>query len=170
MHLYIANMSKQDIIFQYRLVEENGVKQQRIPMLQQQRIAGDLTPVQLEGILEQHRKYNIVKWDEVDRARGLVTLCYSVDKPVNLNKIKALVEHNQAELVERGVRLRKEAAIMADHVISHPDPDHSVGPGVSVEMVERPAKRGDATEIEETIRVVKPGVTTPAPKRGKRAA
>lgn len=114
--LYIANCSKQPHEFLYRMpaegpAERSRVRSVRIEAGTQQMLVADAAPVVLEAIVEQHRQYGLVPVTEVTNARTFVGLCYSFDKPVDLNRLEFAVEHNQGVLLERGEQQREAAAI-----------------------------------------------------------
>ncbi len=117
MKMYIANCSMQHQDFQYRVLGQNALRIQRIEMGGQIPLSGDLQSEDIDYIVEQHERYGLISVTEIDRTKGFFGLCYSVDKPVDVNKLRYSLEHNNKVLVERGVELRKQAAIATNNLI-----------------------------------------------------
>ena len=116
--LYIANLSRQDHEFQYRIPADEGFARQakivRINKGTQQQIHGEVPLPVIEAIIEQHRQYGLIEASEVVRTKDFVGLCFSIDKPVNLDQMNYGVDHNSGVLYDRGVKNREEAALAAD--------------------------------------------------------
>lgn len=116
--LYIANLSRQDHDFWYRVPAEEGfVKQAQFRKIHkgtQQQIHNEAPRVVLEAIVEQHRQYGLIEASEVTKTKDFVGLCFSFDQPVNLDQMNYGVDHNSGVLYDRGVRNREEAALAAD--------------------------------------------------------
>lgn len=170
MILYIANLTQQIRVFHYRLPEKTGMHQQKINIGTQIKVAGDLSRGDIDYILAQHSKYGMVAADEVDRARKHhVTVCYSIDKPVNFEKVRKMMAHNHGVLTERGVQLRKEAAVIANHVVGNPTPDVSLAVSkFDVDIVEDEKQNGPNTEVNDHITVsASPGSRPPRANRGR---
>jgi len=70
--IFIANCTKQDNLFAYRIPETAGVKTQAIRMGSQAQIPGELNHIQVEGIIEQHRIYGLVTVEEFERMKVFV--------------------------------------------------------------------------------------------------
>jgi hypothetical protein len=122
MRLYIANCTQQIQQFHYRVPETGGamaggVRVQPIDIGSQVVLTGDLNQLQVDSIVAQHRKYGLVKIDEVDRTKGFSGMCYSIDRPVPVHKIIYVMEQNKSVLDMRGRQTRKEAAVAVNQQI-----------------------------------------------------
>lgn len=134
------------------------------------RISGDLTTPEIEAIVGQHRKYGMVEVGEIDRTKPFVGLCYSVDKPISVERIRNALVHNAEVLTEIGRARRQEAAIAVSNQLE------AVTPGLqALEMsfVEEQGKSGASPQIAEGVRVTRraqPGGPPAIPRRpGRRA-
>lgn len=118
MQLYVANCTKQDHDFTYRIPEEAGVKKQKIPAGTQIPVfAKGLNKMQIDSVVEHHAKYGLVSFDEIDRTRPFVGLCYAVDRPIPINSILKAMEHNDGVLTKLGQQIRKDAAVATNAAI-----------------------------------------------------
>jgi hypothetical protein len=98
--LFIANPTKQNNHFFYKLAEVNRLLDEVIPYGEQVQIAKHLNPTQaqLQAIIEQHAVNGLVDVREVtSRHKGKFTLVYSWDKPVNFEKLSLALERNDNE-------------------------------------------------------------------------
>lgn len=118
MKLYIANTTRQNVDFYYRVPEIPGApRMQKISIGGQILVSGDLNTPQIEAILSQHAPYGIVSADELDRVKGYVGLCFSIDKPVPAHKIERAMNENISILVRRGQQTRRESAVATSALI-----------------------------------------------------
>jgi len=122
MKMFIANTTHQRHSFEYRMLEQNGVRRQMVEIGGQTQISGDLTQRDIDYIVKQHEHYGLVKVDEVDRTKPYIGLCYSIDKPIAVNAIRVALAHNNDVLVERGKELRKEAALAVESNVEQQAP------------------------------------------------
>ncbi len=168
--LYIANATKQEHTFAYRLPERVGE-----PILQpiraggQVRISGDLNQIQIDAIIEHHRIYGMISVEEAARVKEFAGLCYSIDKPISFEKLTQMVEHNDDVLTERGKKMRAEAAVatneqLEQQIIENRMPDRLQSLEMSVEEVDRD-QRDPTPGLAEGVRVTR---TAPAPTRSRR--
>lgn len=111
MKMYVANTTKQNFDFSYRVLEETSLRTQMIPMGGQVALSDDLNQGQIDNIVKHHARYGMIRADEIDRARPFVGYCYSIDKPVSIATITKAMHHNTTVLMERGRHIRQEAAI-----------------------------------------------------------
>jgi hypothetical protein len=111
MKLFIANCTRQVLDFMYRLPEHPTPIHQKIEMGQQIAVPRDLSMPDIEYVVNQHRIYGMVDVKDVDHTKAFIGTCYSVDKPVSINKIQLALSHNTDVLAERGREQRKEAAV-----------------------------------------------------------
>jgi hypothetical protein len=104
----------------------------------QQRVYNEAPLPVLEAIIDQHRQYGLVPVDEVVRAKAFVGLCYSFDKPVDLERMTYGVDHNQGVLQERGVEQRQAAAMAVDQALETAERNMQGGQvtNVEVELIE----------------------------------
>lgn len=114
MELFIANCTKQNMDFIYRLPGDNRMHMQRIPVGGQLRIYKDTTLDVIKHIISQHEKYGLVSADEVVKQRGWVGACWSF-KPIDIERVVHAVDHNDGVIQENALEYRKgAAAAMAD--------------------------------------------------------
>jgi hypothetical protein len=108
--LYIANTSKQNHLFCYRLPENPSFRTQEIPPGGQVRLPGDLSTDEVRRIIDHHKQYGLVDSRELSRADGFVGICYSLGAPVNIDAILGTFERNDGELNDRAQERRDETA------------------------------------------------------------
>lgn len=109
--MYVANCTHQVQDFAYRLPENPKVLRQKIDVGQQVLLSGDLSAPDITAVIEQHAPYGLVDASEVDRTKVFVGLCYSLEKPVSLTRVRSALEHNGVVLDARGREIRKEAGV-----------------------------------------------------------
>lgn len=129
MDLYIANLTKQNIDFAYRVPEEKGARLQNIKVGSQIKITGPggLNTKQVDAIINQNRKYGLIGVEEIDKTKPFAGMCFSVDSPVSIAKIERAISHNTKVLVERGQEMRQQAAVaearrIEDHLTEESSP------------------------------------------------
>lgn len=118
--MFVANTTQQFHEFVYRVPEGQKTIIQRIPPGGQIRISakrGDLNRIDVDDILDQHRKYGMVREDEIGKVEGLCGLVCAIDRPVNLDKVIAQIRRNRSVLVEQGRQAREAAAVSINHQI-----------------------------------------------------
>jgi hypothetical protein len=114
--MYVANPTAQQNLFCYTVPENPKVIQQEIPAGGQVRLlanGGNLNQHDIDAIVRHHRPYGMIPVDEVGK-RGMTSfhgLVYSLDKPVSMVKLRELIQHNRAVLVEQGRINRQNAAV-----------------------------------------------------------
>lgn len=119
--MFIANATKQPHEFSFRLPGEDMASFKRVsvrtlpPGGQDVVAEGPLTV--LEGIIEQYRIYGIVPLDEAVKTRGFIGYIFSIDEPIDVERLGYAADHNQGVLWERGLRQRQEMAIGIDHAL-----------------------------------------------------
>jgi hypothetical protein len=143
--LYVANTTKQNHRFYYRLAESSRTVYEDIMVGAQARIGHDLTQADIEIILKHHARYGMRKASEVNR--NFVGLVYSVGKPVVLDDILETFEKNDTAMDERaGERMEEVAAAVASSMQT---------------MIGQPLARVEVETVEETT-----GGDTPAVAKG----
>ena len=173
--LYIANTTQQVQDFQARVPEIPQVVRLIIPIGGQAKFPMDLNPLQVEAIVSHHSVYGLVNVSEIDRTKEFVGLCYRLDKPVDIERIKYAILHNFEVLEKRGAQIRKESAVSV--ALSAEEQAKQIGASnlnameFSVEEVET---QGRDKELEtQTIRVdrsANPDETPRGRGRSRRAA
>jgi hypothetical protein len=144
MKMFIANCTKQAQDFFYRLPGTPSPRSQHIPIGGQIQISGTLSTPDIDAIIEQHGKYGLVSVDEVDRTKPFFGTCYSIDRPVSVDKLRRAVAHNSVVLTERGVEMRREAAIAVNQAVENASPTLE-----ALEMSVVEEKSGDGPEHEQ---------------------
>lgn len=130
--LYVANTTKQhhDFLYQIPELEKYRLGVQKIPAGQQVVIYKDAPLPVIEAIIKQHEKYGLMPVDDVVKTKGFVGLCYSIDKPVPLDKLHHAFDHNLGVLHDRSEQMKKEAAIAIGGQVEN----HLGGPVESLEV------------------------------------
>lgn len=152
MKMYVANCTQQVQDFTYRLPGHPAPRQQKIEIGGQTQISGDLGPKIIEAIINQHSKYGMVAADEVDRARGFISLCYSVDTWVRPEKIRMALNHNNGVLINEGKKIREESAVAVNNAISDQTPGLK---SLEMSVEEQETKSNPDPKINEGVRVSK---------------
>lgn len=131
--LYIVNCTGQNREINYRLdftVDDKGnrtdnrmvpYKRQTIPARQQQQLGGDLHIQQIEEIISQLEPLGAVAASEIKtaKAKGVVRLVFSLDRPVPLPICKDVFQHNIEELSDEGAQRRERLALAADTTLTN---------------------------------------------------
>lgn len=146
MKLYVANMTKQFHDFLYTVPEEKKqgrFRMQRIAPGEQIRVyQDDMTQADVDAIVSQHEIYGLIGVNEIKRTKAFIGLCFSVDKPVDMEKFMVAEQHNDAVLADRGVEIRKNAAVaVADHISRNRESSGDLA-GLDVEVIEQPKRGG----------------------------
>ncbi len=116
--MYIANTTKQDHVFTYRVPDDESATMSRpraitIRAAAQVALPDNMNTPQIDAIIQQHGRYGMVDAKEIDRTKPFIGLCYSIDRPVSLDTIRHGLGHNDKVLVERGRKMREEAGVAA---------------------------------------------------------
>ncbi len=162
MKVYVANTTRQVQDFTWRAIGAKSVRKIAIDVGTQQMLPGEWNSEDIAYLEEQHRRYGLVRADEIDRTRDFIGLCFSVDKPIAVDKIRHALTINEAVLMERGKVLRQQAAVAVSNHIEQ----HAPGAGLTaleMTVVEEP-KDGGTPSISEGIRVSREGGGPPVPR------
>lgn len=167
--VFVANTTQQVQEFSYRMLESPKVIMQRIPIGQQVQLPGDgWQPEDIEYLEKQHRRYGMVPVSEIDRTKAFIGVCYSIDKPVQIEAIRRALVANLEVLEERGKRNREAAAVATAQQITEATP--------TLRRLEMSIEEeGQAGQMAEGVRVVRDGEAPGAGegrqprKRGRRA-
>lgn len=150
MKMYIANLTRQDQDFIYKL-PEGQQRMQQIPVGRQIVLAGDLNQKDIDAIVVHHARYGMKPVADAVKAKSFTGLCYSIDEPVKLEKMQIGIERNDIVLQERGVQNRKEAAVAINEALSKND-----GPQLKSLQTEVVEEKRDGTDgVNETVVVSK---------------
>jgi hypothetical protein len=127
MRFYVANVTKQNHIFVYRVPERSQAITQLIPIGAQICLAPngsntDLTPEEIDAVLKQHGRYGMrdasnlgASIDPDHKDAPFSGIVYSIGKAVSPEKLeKASIRHEQG-LDKLGKQIRQEAALAAQH-------------------------------------------------------
>ena len=116
--LFVANCTKQDHYFVYRVLnDKKRTKVQRISIGGQVKVYTDMPVEDIDYIVSQHAAYGLIRAEEVTRATKFVGLCYSIGKPVDLEKIMVAEEHNAEVMQEAALQVRRETAVAINNAI-----------------------------------------------------
>jgi hypothetical protein len=116
-------MSKQICQFAYRFPERPGIIYQMIPIGGQIRVSPNgtqvnLSTLEIDAVINQHHVYGIVSVDDIDRLRGPFDgICYSIGKPITVEKLRRAMVRKDDSLKEFGKTMRQEAALAVNSQI-----------------------------------------------------
>lgn len=180
MKLYIANCSKQNQEFVYRVIETSGARVQQIPIGGQVQLTGELSAPQIDSIVRHHATYGLLRHDEIDRSREFVGLVYCVDRPVTAAMIERVNRHNTNILEARGKVIRQNTAVAQNQQLEtsllEADRQETLKAMDVTIVEEKPDPRSETAPIAEGIRVSRNEAESPPPKgarkvsRGRKAA
>lgn len=160
--LFIANCTKQNMQFTYRLTDNP-----KRPMFlnirygAQAMLPQDLPLNELDRIIKAQERYGMIPVEELDRRKDYTGFVYSIDKPVPVAKIDRVINHNIGILDRRGVEIRRQTAVMANATIDKAISDQRSydprGLGTKdvfeVSVIEQDQNNGQTTTINEIITV-----------------
>jgi len=173
MKVFLANTTRQVQDFVWRSIEGRVPHRMQVDVGQQVQLPGEWSTQDIAYLDSQHRRYGVIPVDEIDRTKDFVGLCYSVDKPISVEKIRRALTTNQQVLEERGRELRKRAAVAVANQVTANHPDAGL---TALEMtIQEERKDGGTPEVNEGIRVptagqAEGGPPTTARRRGRAAA
>lgn len=162
--MYIANCTNQIQMFVYRPLGvpaiPNATSMQEIQVGGQEKLPdNNMTPEEIDYIVEQHARYGMVRVDEIDRSKPFIGLCWDT-KPISISKIRTAFEHNQKVLTVRGEKLRQQAAVAVSENIEkqilNTPPDQRPVRGlnaIDLSVIEEEHKDGTDTLLNENINV-----------------
>jgi hypothetical protein len=143
MQINIANTTKQNVHFHYRLPEHARLYDVKVPVGGQEFVhRRDLSSAEVDAIEIQLRNgLGAVRADEVDRTKAFIGICYNIDKPVKAEVIERAVAMNDDVLNERGYEQRLNSAVAMSSALTPTDQE--------VQQQARPRSRFDSVEIVE---------------------
>jgi len=178
--LYVVNATGQNRQIYYRLdftVDDQGrrtdtrlvpPKMITIPARQQMQFGGELHPQELHEIIQQlEATCGAVSTEEIRtaKARGVVKLVWSQDRPVPRPILEDVVNHNVGILSDQGAERRRSLAVAADagltQLVERPLPKLEM----EFEQVEEDADLPGM--LKEGLRIRHPEIDRPTPKRGR---
>jgi hypothetical protein len=173
--LYIGNVSKQIQMFAYRTPERTGIVTQTIPIGGQIRVApngvnADLSTIEIDAIINQHRIYGIVSVDNLGSSSGPFNgLVYAIGKPISVEKLHKAMRRKEEELKKLGQQIRQEAALAVNSQIE----EQIGGPLRQLEMsvAEEEPRGGYSEDLDHTaegIRVTRSQDGLPSLDQGRR--
>lgn len=128
--LYIANVTRQEQIVCYRLdftkegeLQQNTQfrphRQQNIPAGRQVQIGSDWHSKQIADIVDQLAKFGLIGVVDIPRIDGTCfhPYIYNIDKPVSVDAMRAVRDHNSAVKNREGTKRRKEAAVATNAIV-----------------------------------------------------
>ena len=107
---------------------------------------------------------------EIDRTKDFSGICYDVDRPVQVEKLRRAMAKKTEVLVERGREIRKMAAIANNNALEASLEESGRPEGLrelSMEIVEENPTEASENPINEGIAVVADGVVPQKGKRGR---
>jgi hypothetical protein len=164
--LWIANLSKQNHDFLYRLPGRKGLDPllERIPIGQQVAIGGlDLTSEEIAYVIEQHTPYGLRDANELSSLKTYAGRCYSIGTPVKLDNMLYVFEKNDESLNVRAAEIREDQAAVISGQIQETMSEHGVNvPRTTVETME---ETSGTPKLAQGFESVQPGVE---PRHGGR--
>ncbi|HET8686812.1 MAG TPA: hypothetical protein VFM18_09120 [Methanosarcina sp.] len=159
---YIANSTKQNHDFVYRIPGNDKLFTVGIPFGQQRELhQKDLSTEEIDFILRQHKGESheyITEASTIDRTSGYVGLIYSIGKPVSGDLIANAISENDYELDLSAKRYREESTLALDKKLAEDGAPASMLTTEVVQDVKNGVNEADA--IAQGVEVNKP--------RGKR--
>lgn len=134
------------------MLETNRLLANHIAIGGQVRIGGDLTTPEIQYIVDQHARYGMVAVDQIDRTKPYFGLCYAIDKPISVEKVRTAITHNAAVLMDEGRHRREEMAIAINNQIEDNNPHLQQ---LDLRIQEEANKHGSTPEFDEAITVTR---------------
>ncbi len=151
MRLYVANETRQNIRFNYRLPESKRYFVLAIGIGQQEAIPHDLNSAELKYVIEQlEQGFGAVDSKNLDRAKFFVGVCYSEGLVIPPKLIERGVNNNLIILEKRGEQFRKETAVANHAAADFGRPGLNELVKSRTKITEVPA-RGSAPKLNETF-------------------
>lgn len=172
MKVFVANTTRQVHDFVWRSINNRSPHRMQIDVGQQVQLPGEWQPEDVEYLEAQHRRYGLIPVSEVDRSKDFVGLCYSLDKPISVEKIRRALTLNEQVLEARGRELRQRAAVAVAEQVQTAFPNSGL---TALEMtIQEERTDGGKPEVNEGIRVPTAGQggqgPAPPPRNPRRRA
>jgi hypothetical protein len=175
-HMWVANCTTQVWEFAYTLPGGKRSRRQIIEVGRQIRLAGELSPLDIQAIVRQWERYGLRPITEVKSLRDYTGLIFSLDGPINPEKyVKPVLIVNHDVLEERGRQQRIEAGIASAAQLSESAKAAGMPMGdLEVSIIEDEHTDGTEPTFAETVKITrktsktKPTVETRTVQAGKR--
>ena len=160
--VWVANVTSQNHVLNFRLPEARKPLQIAVPM-GQQRFIGDFSPPEIDAMVEQLGPYGLAELGQESKKNKLAYV-FTVGGPVPAASMIKIIERNKGILRDEGVKRRQETAVSAHNLMNS---DATPMKDVTVEMEEVDAGGlGENSEgIMEGIRVVDESTSENKPPR-----
>lgn len=161
--LYIANTTRQNFRFNYRLPEMAEHSFVNIASGCQELLPHELSGVHVvESVLTQLHRFGAVEVSDIgERIKGFSGLTYSLSKPVKVDRIEqgaaAVVSSAEDRSVSEVLKGVKRADIRARENAGT-DKEHRVARDIEVEIIEQGDPRKPSSDPIRTKIIVTPGV------------
>lgn len=166
MQLHIANATKQDHDFLYRIKGTQKTNLLPIKKGGQVSISGDRE--ELEDIVAQHRVYGIVDVKDFSKALKFSGMIYSFSGPINVDRIYEALERHDDVIDETAQLVREQSAAATNAAIEeHAGSSNSKVEATSFELKELPKDQTDTSpKVDVVVRADKKA--DPKPQRSAR--
>lgn len=162
--LYVANTSRQNAQFVYRLPNME-VTRRAIPAGKQELMYdGELTFI--EEIIRQAEQYGMKPAEEVTRTKSFVGLAYRIDKPITVEQFMIADDVNYDALADFGQEIRRNAALYAGAVTEATA--KMTGDEVKKSSIVIRDVSKENPEFDEIYSAERPDGVAPARPRGRR--
>lgn len=112
MDLYIANTTPRIHHLHYRIPEGPRVLDRSISPGSQVKLSHSADEV--DYIIRQLSPYGLIPVKEIGRNKDFSGLCYTIDKPVDVDAIRNGLDETDTAAIEKALEMRKANAIAAD--------------------------------------------------------
>jgi hypothetical protein len=116
-NLYIANTTKLEWVFTYRLPEMQQHFQRRI-RAGGQILLDHLDQQEIDEVIKQNARYGMQPAQELSRRKGFSGICWRVGEPIDVDRMLATFEINANALTEAADVKRKQTAVAASDNIA----------------------------------------------------
>lgn len=163
--VYVANVTSQNHILNFRLPEARKPLSVSIPM-GQQRLVGDLSPPEIDAMVYQLGPYGLAELGQ-ESAKAKLAYIFSVGSPVPASAMQRIIDRNRGILRDEGVKRRQETAVAA-HDLMNSESTPMKGVVVELEEVDSGSLGSDSEKIGEGIRIDDQSTSeNKPPRRGK---
>lgn len=152
MQIFIANITKQAHDFIYRRREINRLVTR--PISAGGQIMIDTDKDEIDFIIQQSQPYGMVHHKDIRNGKNFNGLAYNFDKPLNIDAIKAGIQHNDEVMEAVALEARQNAAVATDSSLQ--DIARNGGSKVSgfeVEVTEVKRQGDNSAAFHQTVAV-----------------
>ena len=156
MKLYVANTTKQNHKFTFRLPE---MKYNKIVEIKagSQMMVHDGSTDELESIISHHAIYGLKEAKKLDQQQEYVGLCYSIDKPVTYGNIENAIRDNDEKLTKSAHERRQAALAGIDQALKNQNIGYEGSLEISAEQAKSQNDTEDTPTVKESISTEKRG-------------